>query len=398
LKQLRINEGPKAVKVCAFGSLIVVLIALAGATIVEKICGSEVVHEYVYGAWWFVVLWSVLAISSLVHLIKTFVPFSARRPVYFVLRFDFYVLILHFSLVIILLGAFVTYLTADRGYVHIRQGEVADFYLMEEDAGKQPLPFSVKLLLFDIEYHSGTDEPADYISFLKVDDEVVRVSMNKIYKREGYRFYQMDYDPDEMGTILSVSHDPWGIGITYTGYLLLALSMLGLLFLRIGWKGLLYLLLPIAGLWFYISQLNPMTPVLRSPMLAIHVSVIMVSYFLLLLMMVLSLIAIFIKKFREKLYYRNRLLLYPALFLLAAGIFLGAVWANISWGRYWGWDAKETWALITFLVYALPLHKNSLAFFREPKKFHLYCIIAFFSILMTFFGVSYFLGGIHSYV
>ncbi|MDR0863527.1 MAG: cytochrome c biogenesis protein CcsA, partial [Candidatus Symbiothrix sp.] len=62
------------------------------------------------------------------------------------------------------------------------------------------------------------------------------------------------------------------------------------------------------------------------------------------------------------------------------------------------WDAKETWALITLFIYALPLHKGSFPFFRNPQKFHIYCIIAFFSILMTFFGVSYFLGGMHSYV
>jgi hypothetical protein len=263
---------------------------------------------------------------------------------------------------------------------------------------KHPLPFHVKLLLFDIEYHPGTDEPADYISFLKIDDEVVRVSMNRIYKRQGYRLYQMDYDPDEMGTVLMVSHDPWGTGITYTGYVLLALSMIGMLFIRIGWKKILLILISTAGLWYYISRLNPMTPVLRSPLLAIHVSVIMVSYMLLLAIMILSIIGLSSKKLRKKLYDWNTTLLYPALFLLAAGIFIGAVWANISWGRYWGWDAKETWALITLLVYAMPLHKNSLSFFRNPQFFHLYCIIAFFSILMTFFGVSYFLGGIHSYV
>ncbi|MDR0694916.1 MAG: cytochrome c biogenesis protein CcsA, partial [Prevotellaceae bacterium] len=67
-------------------------------------------------------------------------------------------------------------------------------------------------------------------------------------------------------------------------------------------------------------------------------------------------------------------------------------------GRYWGWDAKETWALITLLVYAIPLHRQSLALFREPVKFHKYCVVAFAAVAMTFFGVTYLLGGIHSYV
>jgi cytochrome c biogenesis factor len=380
----------KAVKLGAFGTLIIILIVLATATVIEKVWGSEVAHKQIYGAWWFVALWIILSICALIYIF--FRPVSLCS----FLRSPFY--LFHCSFVIILLGAFITYLTGDRGYVHIRQGEVANFYISEENAEKRSLPFHLKLLLFDIEYHPGTDEPADYISFLKVGEEVCRISMNKIYKRQAYRFYQTGYDPDEMGTTLLVSHDPYGIAVTYSGYLLLAVSMLWLLFVRLGWKGILYLVVPIAGLWYYISQLNPMTPVLRSPLLAAHVSVILVSYILLLAIMILSITGLSSKKLRKKLYGWNTVLLYPALVLLATGIFIGAVWANISWGRYWGWDAKETWALITLLVYALPLHKTGLSFFRNPWNFHFYCVTAFLTILMTFFGVSYFLGGIHSYV
>jgi cytochrome c biogenesis factor len=385
-------ERKKIFKQGAFGTLILLLFVLAAATIIEKLFGSELAQTQIYHTWWFVALWVVLAISALAYLFAFRAPCTVHRALFPVHLF------LHTSLIIILLGALITYLTGDRGYVHIRQGEIANFYISEGNAEKQSLPFDVKLLLFDIEYHPETDAPADYISFLKVDDEVCRVSMNKIYKQQGYRFYQMDYDSDEMGTTLLVSHDPYGIAVTYSGYILLALSMIWILFLRIGWKRLLFVLVPVAGLWFYISQMNPMTPVLRSPMLAAHVSVIMVAYTLLLVMMVQSIIGLSSRRLRKKMYDWNSLLLYPALFLLAAGIFIGAVWANISWGHYWGWDAKETWALITLMVYALPFHKNSLPFFRDPKKYHRYCIIAFFSILMTFFGVSYFLGGIHSYI
>jgi ABC-type transport system involved in cytochrome c biogenesis permease subunit len=91
-------------------------------------------------------------------------------------------------------------------------------------------------------------------------------------------------------------------------------------------------------------------------------------------------------------------LLYPALFLLAAGIFIGAVWANQAWGRYWGWDAKETWALITLLAYALPVHWKSLRFFATPRRFHLYCLLAFLTVVMTFLGVGFLFGGMHSYL
>jgi ABC-type transport system involved in cytochrome c biogenesis permease subunit len=99
---------------------------------------------------------------------------------------------------------------------------------------------------------------------------------------------------------------------------------------------------------------------------------------------------------------------------LAAGIFVGAVWANQSWGRYWGWDPKETWALITLLIYALPLHAVSFPSFNFAEKavtandaqkparhsgkfFNIYLLLAFLSVLMTYFGVNYLLSGMHSY-
>jgi hypothetical protein len=91
------------------------------------------------------------------------------------------------------------------------------------------------------------------------------------------------------------------------------------------------------------------------------------------------------------------LLLYPAVFLLAAGIFIGAVWANVSWGRYWGWDPKEVWALITLLVYAAALHSSSLPRFRRSLFFHTFCVAAFLTVLITYFGVNFLLGGMHSY-
>ena len=89
--------------------------------------------------------------------------------------------------------------------------------------------------------------------------------------------------------------------------------------------------------------------------------------------------------------------LYPAVFLLVCGTFLGAVWANISWGNYWNWDPKETWALITFLVYSFALHGTLLKPFRKPRFFHAFCLLAFLCVLITYFGVNLFLGGMHAY-
>lgn len=90
-------------------------------------------------------------------------------------------------------------------------------------------------------------------------------------------------------------------------------------------------------------------------------------------------------------------MLCPAVFCLAAGIFVGAVWANVSWGRYWGWDPKEVWALITLLVYAAALHTESLPQFRRAAFFHAFSIAAFLTVLITYFGVNFLLGGMHSY-
>lgn len=148
-------------------------------------------------------------------------------------------------------------------------------------------------------------------------------------------------------------------------------------------------------------QITHLMPVLASPLLSLHVVVIMVAYALLAIMALNSLTALLLHSagglsadFRAL----NSLLLCPALFLLAAGIFVGAVWANQSWGTYWSWDPKETWALVTLLVYAFPLHDASLPVFRRDRFFHSYILLAFATVLMTYFGVNFLLGGMHSYV
>lgn len=145
-------------------------------------------------------------------------------------------------------------------------------------------------------------------------------------------------------------------------------------------------------------QITHLMPVLQSPLLSLHVSIIMLSYALLAFVMLNSLVALFSDEQQQlRLMHTSRRLLRPAVCCLTIGIFLGAVWANISWGRYWGWDPKEVWALITMLVYAAPLHAQSLPFFRRPRVFHIYCLVAFLSVLFTYFGVNFFLGGLHAY-
>lgn len=93
----------------------------------------------------------------------------------------------------------------------------------------------------------------------------------------------------------------------------------------------------------------------------------------------------------------NEMSLLVGLALMAIGTFLGAVWANESWGRYWGWDPKETWALITMVIYAIVTHLHLIKRCNPLWLFNVTSVIAFSSVLMTFFGVNYFLSGMHSY-
>ena len=725
----------------------IVMATLVVTTIVEKYRGAQFVSEYVYGSWWFVLLWAVFAFFSLAWIVRSRLH---RRPVAF---------LIHVSFLFILLGALITFCFAERGEVHLRCDTPVEVYMNESGEVRQ-LPFVLTLADFSVVNYPGTSSPMDYRSRIGVKDldgenrDSVRVSMNNIASVSGYRFFQLSYDEDGEGTHLGVSHDPWGIGITYFGYCLLFLSMILFMFSkqtkmryyyrkatealvvvcllllpvkvhaaetvpqvapsaisdsigslcvlynnricplntlatdfvtklsgRSSWRGLFanqiftgwmfyfsdweeapiirikdaYVreLLGIDGQWasfsdfwdeyneyklskplaaeyasgkrsshlkglreadekfnlvrmFYSGELlklfpypvdgklqwfapaarhmpadmpqeewffirramdcvteyllmgnvqeaqafiskihryqqkrasdvlpsnsmlqaeilynrlasvrvpififltlgivfffayciglvrrrpllpswvptscnlvlflfltvllalrwfvsghvplsngfeimqfmawsvllftfilqrsfplllgfatmlsgfvllvallgesNPqitsLMPVLHSPLLSLHVMVIMFSYALFAMLFFLS-ITYFIISLRshdsqvdERLTPLSRFLLYPAIFLLTAGIFIGAVWANQSWGRYWGWDPKEVWALITMMVYALPMHSASFPQFQRPRFYHAYMLVAFLTILMTYFGVNFFLGGMHSY-
>ena len=147
-------------------------------------------------------------------------------------------------------------------------------------------------------------------------------------------------------------------------------------------------------------QLTPLMPVLQSPLLSLHVAIIMLAYALLAFLMLNGIMAISRHGDTQRvkqLHITGQLILMPAVFLLAIGIFIGAVWANVSWGTYWSWDPKETWALITLIIYAAPLHAQSLPAFHRPMVFHIYTVGAFLSVIFTYFGVNYLLSGMHSY-
>lgn len=148
----------------------------------------------------------------------------------------------------------------------------------------------------------------------------------------------------------------------------------------------------------YMGQRSPqvttLMPVLNSPLLSLHVLTVMLAYTLLALMALSG--AMWLCGRRDMLA-TARSMLRPAVFLLATGIFIGSVWANVSWGRYWGWDPKEVWALITMLVYCFPLHRSTFPLLGRDRPFAIFCTAAFITVVMTYFGVNFLLGGLHSY-
>ncbi|MBP3775297.1 MAG: cytochrome c biogenesis protein CcsA [Bacteroidaceae bacterium] len=659
------------------------LIAMAFGTFIEKTTEHGIALDRVYHSWWFISLWIVFALLGLWQFLRVQLW---HRP---------NILALHISFVVILMGAFISFLTGKDGTLHLREGAQADYFYLEDNSEPSSLPITLRLDSFRIRYYAGATMPADFISYVQYHDKINgqttqgAISMNHILKAKGYRFYQSSYDSDGRGTILTVKHDPWGIAITYAGYILLAISLLwqlfspgghfrqllrhpllkrGSLFLflsfaslpmwsrqaiptinrakadsmasmqviyndrivplntvardflqkiygrpsykslsaeqvLIGWSlrpdvwkdqpmlkikneklrhrlginspyattaqlfgpnqqykvnklsgeqgldgplsksireldekmglilmategkliqpvpqgttplspqrvkaELLYNQLPIVKILFmlnltlgflsfflliggfirrrrwiqptlnillfcsllalafhyslrwYISgriplgngyetmlfmslalliftailqrkfrfilpfgfllsgftllvahlgqmnpQITPLMPVLNSPLLSAHVSIIMISYALLAILMFNGILALILRRkesysqHMDQLTLLSHLLLYPAVALLAIGIFLGAVWANISWGTYWSWDPKEVWALITLMIYSVPLHRKSLPQMTRPLWFHIYLVLSFLAVLMTYFGVNYFLGGMHSY-
>ena len=724
-----------------------IILILVTATIVESSKGTAFVRQHIYTSAWFVVLWAALAVVAAVYIVLRKNKSNISTSV----------LLVHASFLVILLGAFTSWNMAESGTIHLRQNETTS--TMKDEEGKtKELGFEVSLKNFNVVNYPGTDAPMDYVTTLTANTQEIKVSMNNIGSFNGYRFIQSGYDSDMQGTTLGVYHDPWGIGITYTGYALLFISLIAtmaskktrmrhlyrkalslqgakawavtallavssfatsanaqemvkidgdiaddfgkicvlynsritpintvatsfvtklcgkptwdglssnqvfagwifdvpywetvkmieikekkaqellgingkwasfddfwdnynnykldaplkkaykdgdtklqkqlrdadekfniirmlyggemlkmfpyagkqghmqwfapgqplgnlkldekeLVFIKksmdylaesiitgdkaraeeiakkiysyqhvrgkavvptkfriytetfynktnaqrlpvmlyltlslllaivstlslnngkqkktrlvssvLTWVMLIHTTLLLALRWFVsghlpmsngyetmqfmawatlivtlvmqkrflpVKQFGPLLssfallvamitdgnpqitqlmPVLQSPLLSVHVMVIMFSYALFGLTALIGLQGLIAhhRKQEEKeqqLAALSQFLLYPAVALIAIGIFIGAIWANVSWGRYWSWDSKETWALITMLIYSAPLHAD-IKWLRKAQHMHIYMLLAFLSVLMTYFGVNYFLSGMHSY-
>ena len=196
-----------------------IIVVLTTATIVESSKGTPFVREHIYSALWFVVLWAALAVAATVYIVLRRLY---RKPLVF---------LVHIAFLVILLGAFASWNLSESGSIHLRQGESTS--VMKSAAGESTdLGFRVTLRDFSVVNYPGTDAPMDYITTLAADGQTIRVSMNHIGDYQGYRFMQSGYDSDMQGTTLAVYHDPVGIGITYTGYALLLVSLIAMMFSR----------------------------------------------------------------------------------------------------------------------------------------------------------------------
>jgi len=208
---------------------------------------------------------------------------------------------------------------------------------------------------------------------------------------------------------------PWSNGYESMIYIAWTTVLAGILFTRKSFGGLAATMvlsatvLLVASLSYLDPEITPLVPVLRSYWLTIHVSLEAGSYGFLMLGAIIGLINIVLmiflsEKNQNKIHrmikemsYLSEMTLIGGLVMISIGTYLGGVWANESWGRYWGWDAKETWALVTILVYAFILHMRLIPGLKGLFTFNLATIFGLASVLMTYYGVNYYLSGLHSY-
>lgn len=328
----------------------------------------------------FIAGWSGVAVTSVYYIMHRRLY---RRPA---------LLLLHLSLLLILVGALATHIWGESQTLHLREG-------LTEFVGRH----AVTLTDVDVKYDADGATPLEVTATMVVDGDTATATVNNPASIHGLQLCQTAFDSDGRGLILAVSSDPIGWGITASAYVLLLISMiftlkpksLAQIIKRPAVTFALLCVMVWAG-WQLTASIerSHSLMILRSPLLIIHVACVMLAYGLLAIMAVCGALRI-AGKVRALTVADS--LLRPAVNLLTAGIFIGAVWARLSWGRYWGWDPKEIWALITLIAYSLPLHRRMLAPLASGRFRATYYLLAFVTVIITYLGVNHLLGGLHSY-
>jgi cytochrome c-type biogenesis protein CcsB len=253
------------------------------------------------------------------------------------------------------------------------------------------------------------------LSFVKIIQPKFKL---EIFSKSAMVFLILLFALHTVGLILRwyiSGHAPWSNGYESMIYIAWATVLAGFIFSRnsaitLAATGVLSgLILFVAHLNWLDPQVTNLVPVLQSYWLSIHVSMITASYGFLALGALLGFISLILFALRSEKSSRrinlsilelntiNEMSLIVGLVLLTVGNFLGGVWANESWGRYWGWDPKETWALVSILLYAVVIHLRFIKAVYTPFIYAAVSLLVFSSIVMTYFGVNYYLAGMHSY-
>ena len=403
---------------------------VAAVLVVASFCGME---RAAYTSWPIMAAWGVLAAAGSIY-----IALSAARH-----SMNGWLVALHMSLLVVGIGACVTHFCGEEGTLVVRSGGASDVYLDSNgrfrDIGAM------------VEFEGSTKNGC----VLAVDDREAIVRINHPVNVGRVRLCIGNVS--RAGAVMLVSSDRLGVGISYAGYILFALSGLGWLLhgkirrrekimtperrrmpviallivgalIALRWlstgrppmatageallvcsfgallvavfararsvervalvSGGVLALVGIAMSW----GLNiTLPPALDSGWIVVHVATVMMAYALFLILGVLGVMRL-IRREQDYSTAMRRLCCW-GIVLLGTGIFCGAVWANQAWGRYWGWDPKETWALLTFAVYALPLHLKRLS----GRRMALYFTLAPIVVAITFFGVSYLGPSLHSY-
>lgn len=373
---------------CPFVFLSLTAIAIAVATFIEKFIDRPTALDLIYHSAVMIAFLTLTAISSLIILVKQTIW---KRSV---------LMLMHLSFLFIMAGALITHLCSSEGKAYLVK-DVIEFRFAEE--GTQLL----KNLPFELTLLEETDTSAKLTITTDGKQEEACIYVNSPLDKDGYRMFITSANTKNHVVTLTINHDPWGSAVTYLGYFILLLSILIYIIGRIHKMAnadasakkkvaiatILFIVAALAYCMRWYATDEPLPPVLRTSWLAVHVSIIVIAY-LMFIVMAISSIAKLTRHSTDTRLETN--LLKIAVPLLAAGIFIGAMWANQSWGSYWQWDPKESWALITLMLYCIPLHSSLLGI--KGKALHLFLAIAFISVLITYLGVNFWLGGIHSYM
>ncbi len=347
---------------------------------------TSLIGYHIYCSGWWTAIWAVVAAGLLYGIVAY--KIWKNIPGF----------LIHLSFILMITGGICTRYLSHRGTLTLHPG-VTDIQFVEDDGTIRKLPTSITLISFSIPIDSLTNTPTDYISLIcDGEGKTYRISMNHIARIGSYRFYQSSYD-EYGGTILIVSHDPVGIGITYLGFLLFAIGGGWLMATRMIMGRRLIIFCLIIGLawfgWLTGQSAEAHLPILSTPWLYVHIFFVIIGYSMLASASAISFIGLLRTSCLHKYVPLATKLLLPGVYMVGIGIIIGSMWANVSWGRYWGWDPKETWSLVTFLIYAIPLHRV-FGLENRHRTLSYYLTFATLSIIMTYAGVNG-LSSLHAY-